>query len=145
MKKCFLVLVSLVLISNAAFAGKDKAITTDQLPQAAQQLIKEYFANTEVSYAKMETDVFDKSYEVIFVNGCKIEFDKKGEWKDVDCKYAEVPAGIIPSKIQEFLTKRHSNAKVLEIDKDKRDYELKLNNGIELRFDLKENFMGYDD
>jgi hypothetical protein len=145
MKRFFVVLVSLVLISNAAFAGKDKAITIDQLPQTAQQLIKKYFSNTEVSYAKMETDVFDKSYEVIFVNGCKVEFDKKGEWKEVNCKYAEVPAGIVPSKIQEFLTKNHSNAKVLEIDKDKRDYELKLNNGIELRFDLKENFMGYDD
>ena len=27
--------------------------------------------------AKMETDWFDKSYDVIFTNGDKLEFDKK--------------------------------------------------------------------
>jgi hypothetical protein len=133
------------LVSTAAFAGKDKAITVDQLPQTARQFIKEYFAAIEVSYAKMESEVFDKSYEVILVNGCKVEFDKKGEWTDVDCKYSEVPAGIVPQKIQEFITKNQPSAKVIEIDRDSRDYELKLDNRVELKFDLKENFMGYDD
>ena len=145
MKRLFLSLACLVLASTAAFADKDVAITTDQLPQTSQQFIKTYFGEIQVSYAKMETELFDKNYEVVFVNGSKVEFNKQGEWKDVDCKYAEVPAGIVPQKIQEFLTKNHPTAKVIEIDKDSRDYELKLNNRIELKFDINENFMGYDD
>ncbi len=145
MKRLFLSLACLVFMSTAAFADKDVAITTEQLPQTAQQFIKQYFSDTQVSYAKMESEMFDKSYEVIFVNGCKVEFDAKGEWKDVDCKYAEVPAGIVPQKIQEFIAKNQPNTKVVEIDRDKRDYELKLSNRVELKFDLKENFMGYDD
>ena len=145
MKRIIFSLACLMLISTAAFADKDVAITVDQLPTASQQFINKYFADTEVSYAKMEKEIFDRSYEVIFVNGCKVEFDKQGEWTDVDCKYAEVPAGIVPQKIQEFVTKNHVGAKVIEIDKDTRDYELKLNSKVELKFDLKENFMGYDD
>lgn len=145
MKRLFLSIVCLTLLGTVAFAGNDKPITVDQLPQTVQQFIKKYFADTEVSYAKVESEIFDKSYEVIFVNGCKVEFNKQGEWTDVDCKYAEVPAGIVPQKIQEFVAKNHPNTKVIEIDKDKRDYELKLSSRVELKFDLQENFMGYDD
>lgn len=145
MKKLFLSLTCLVLVSTVSFADSDRAIAVNQLPQAAQQLIKNYFADIEISYAKMETELFDKSYEVIFVNGNKVEFDKKGEWTDVDCKYTEVPVGIVPQKIQDFITKNHPNTKVIEIDKDSRDYELKLSNRVELKFDRNENFIGYDD
>ena len=41
--------------------------------------------------AVMESDWFDKSYDVIFTNGDKLEFDKKGVWTEVNCKYSAVP------------------------------------------------------
>ena len=145
MRKLILSLTCLFLASTMAFADNDIAISVSQLPQPAQQFINKYFSGVEVSYAKMESELFDKSYDVVFVNGCKVEFDKKGEWKDVDCKYAEVPAGIVPQKIQEFITQNHPNTKVVEIDKDKLDYEVKLSSRVELKFDLNGNFMRYDD
>ncbi len=145
MKKLFLSLTCLVLVSTASFADDDRAISVNQLPQTAQQFIQSYFVDVEISYAKMESELFDKSYEIIFVNGNKVEFDKNGKWTDIDCKYTEVPIGIVPQKIQDFIAKNHPNTKVIEIDKDRWDYDLKLNNRIELRFDLNENFIGFDD
>ena len=144
MKRIFLLLVGIMFMSTAAFASRDVAIAIEQLPKAAQQFIQAHFANMQVSYAKKETDFFDKSYEVMFVNGCKVEFNSKGEWTDVDCKYAEVPTGVIPPRIQAYLTKNYPNVKVVDIEKDKRDYELKLSNRIELKFDRRENLIGYD-
>ena len=145
MKKLFLSLVCLVFMSTAAFADRDVVITVEQLPPVSQQLIKKHFADTQVVFATMEAG-FDKSYEVLFANGCKVEFDAKGEWTDVDCMHnSEVPAGIVPPNILAFVTKTHPGIKITDIDKDRRGYDVKLNNQAELVFDLTGNFLRYDD
>ena len=69
------------------------------MPQQAQQFIKQHFADSKVALAKMESDFFYKSYEVIFTNGDKVEFDNKGNWEEVNCKYSSVPTAIIPAAI----------------------------------------------
>jgi hypothetical protein len=144
MKKIILSLVCFV-IATAAFADKDKPISVDRLPANSKQFIATYFADSKVSYAKVETDFLDKTYAVVFVDGNKVEFNKKGEWKDVDCKYSQVPSGIIPKKIRDYVAANHSDQKIIEIDRDRRDYEVKLNNDLELKFDLKFNIIGIDD
>ena len=100
MKKLMTLAICLFAFIGITRADDDKPVTVDQLPQKAQAFIKQYFADKQVSLAKQERDFFDKSYEVMFVNGEKVEFDKNGEWKDVDCKFSEVPADIIPQAIR---------------------------------------------
>lgn len=55
----------------------------------------------------MDEELFDKDYKVVFVNGAKVEFAKNGEWKDVECKYGEVPAAIVPQQIRDYVTKNY--------------------------------------
>lgn len=95
MKKIVVLFVSMLVLATTASAGNDKPIQVSQLPQTAQQFIKKYFGDRKVAFAKEESD-FRKSYEIAFKNGDKIEFDRKGEWTDIDCKYSAVPTGIIP-------------------------------------------------
>ncbi len=145
MKRIILSLTALMLAAGTAFADNDKPITVDQLPAAAKQFIGKYFADAKVSYAKMDTELFDKSYEVVFTEGNKVEFDSKGEWKDVNCKFTKVPEGIVPQQIANYVATNYKEAKIVQIDRDKHDYELKLNNGLELKFDLKFQLIGIDD
>ncbi len=144
MKRIILLSVSLMMMTTAVFADNDKPITVDQLPGAAKQFIEKYFSNVKVSFAKMETEMFDKSYEVVFADGSKVEFDKKGDWKDVDCKFTQVPDGIVPQQIKNYVATNHAGAKILDIERDSRDYEVALNNGFELKFDLKFNLIDID-
>ncbi len=71
---------------------------------------------------------------MIFANGDKLKFEKNGEWKEVDCKYSEVPAAIIPQQIKESINMKYPQAKVLEIDRDARGYDVKLDNRLELEY-----------
>ena len=144
MNRIFIIITLLITINCNIYADKDKSIKIEELPQNAQVFIKNYFPDIEVSFAKTDNEIFDRNYEVFFVNGCKVEFDRKGNWIDVDCKFMEVPAEIIPSKIRDFLAKHHKNNKVIKISKED-DYEVEIDTGIELKFDLKYNFRGYDD
>ena len=72
MKKLVFLLVCLFTLQTVARADDDKPIQVTQMPQPAQQFIKQHFADSKVALAKMESDFFYKSYEVIFTNGNKV-------------------------------------------------------------------------
>ena len=105
MKKTLFLLVSLFVMNLVAFADNDKPIQVTEMPKAAQQFIKSYFANKSVALAKIETEFLDKTYDVIFTNGDQVEFDKKGKWIKVDCKHTQVPSEIVPVAIQQYVAK----------------------------------------
>lgn len=145
MKKLILLFVCLFTLQSVARADNDKPIQVNQLPQQAQQFIKQHFSDSNVAMSKVESDWLDKSYNVIFTNGNKVEFDKKGNWKEVDCKYGSVPLGVVPTAILKHITATYPGVKILKIDRDKKDYEVKLSNKWELKFDLQFNLIDMDD
>ena len=145
MKKVLLLLVCLFTLQTVVWADDDKPIQVNQLPQTAQTFIKTHFPDNKVAMAKMETDWFDKSYDVIFTNGDKLEFDKKGIWTEVNCKYSAVPVAVVPDAIKKYVATNYPDAKMLKIERDKHDYEVKLSNGWEIKFDMQFNVIDIDD
>lgn len=146
MKRIAICLFPLLLFAaQAAQADDDRPIEVSQLPKQAQEFIVKHFSDDRVSYAKMERDLFDTKYEVIMVSGTKIEFARNGEWKEVSTRYSAVPDALVPEKIASFVAERHAGAKIVKIERDKRDWEVKLGDGIKLKFDLRFNFIGWDD
>ena len=135
MKKILFALVAIFTlgVSNVS-ADNDKLVSKSELPAKTQQFLDQYFANVKITYAKLERDLFDRSYEVVLADGTKLEFTSQGEWKDVDCRYEEVPAAIVPQPIREFVTSTHPGEKILKIEKDRGYYEVKLSNRYELTF-----------
>ena len=75
MKKFTILLASLAVMASSvpAFAGKDRIITVGELPAVAQQFVQTHFKAVEVSYAKVDEELFDKDYKVVFVNGSRTE------------------------------------------------------------------------
>jgi hypothetical protein len=135
MKKILFALAAIFTlgISNVS-ADNDKLINKSELPVQAQQFIDAHFANIKLTYAKLERDFFERSYEVVLADGTKIEFASNGSWRDVDCRYEEVPAAIVPQPIREFVASTHPGEKILKIEKDRGYYEVKLSNRYELTF-----------
>lgn len=146
MKKIMFISAVLLMFGiTFAHADNDKPITVDQLPQKSQQFIKQHFPKEKVAFAKLERDFLETKYEVVFTNSSKVEFLKNGDWKEVDCKYSTVPVAIIPFQIMKYIKQNYPDVSVVQIDRDKRDYEVKLTNGLELTFDLKFNLIDIDD
>lgn len=146
MKKILLTLVAIFSVGIfSAMADNDRVINKSQLPAPAQQFLNEHFAGVDLTYAKEERDIFKHSYEVRLADGTKIEFTSKGEWDEVECRFGEVPAAIVPQAIKEYIEKNYAGAKVLYIEKDRNDYEVKLSNRLELKFDKDFNIYDIDD
>lgn len=144
MKKLLLALVCLFTLHSVVRADDDKPVQVNQLPQQAQQFIKQHFADSNIAMAKVESDWLNKSYDVIFTSGDKVEFDKKGNWTEVNCKFSSVPTAIVPAAILKYVKTTYPDAKILKIDRDKKDFEVKLSNKWELKFDLKFNLIDMD-
>ena len=133
-KKTLMALVCLVTFQQAAMADNDKPINVNQLPATAQQVIKSNFAGKKVALAKVESGLIDKSYDVIFTTGEKIEFDRDGNWTEIECKRTAVPAKLIPAQIANYVNTNYPGNSILKIEKDRTEYEINLSNGVEIKF-----------
>lgn len=125
---------SLFAFNINANAGKDVPISTQQLPAVSQKIIKAHFSKWKVAMAKMDDGWFDKDYDVVFTNGAKIEFDKNGNWKEIDCKYSAVPNGIIPVKIRKYVKSHYPHSKILKIERDRKGYEIEITGDVDIKF-----------
>ena len=146
MKKIIFALVAFLSLGvSVAKADNDKIINKNELPAQAQQFLNEHFSGAKLSYAKLERDFLERSYEVMLTSGSKIEFSSNGTWEEVDCRYGEVPSAVIPDPIKKYIETNYSGEKVLKIERDRNRYELKLSNRLELTFDKDFNIVDIDD
>lgn len=124
-------MVSCNMVANA---GNDKPITVNALPAKAQTLLSNHFNGQKVMLATIESGVISKSYDVVLQNGTKLEFDKKGNLTEIDCKQGTVPALLIPQAIKNYLKENYAGQSVKKIEMNKNEYEVELANGLDLTF-----------
>lgn len=136
MKKTFRLIPMLLMAFVAILAvscsdDKDEPITTEQLPEQARTFINAYYPSATIVNSHKDKD----EYEVIMSDGTKIDFNKHGEWKDVDAPVGKtIPNGFYPEAIDTYVYYNYNPAGINEISKDNREYEVELTNGLDLRF-----------
>lgn len=130
-----MVVCSVVLFSATACADKNKPIQVNELPAKAQTVLTTHFSGQKVALTIKENG-FD-GYDVVLQNGTKLEFDRKGNLTEVDCKQGTVPAKLIPQPIKSYVQANYSgqNIKKMEIDKGK--HEIELSNGLDITFNKR--------
>ncbi|WP_407405696.1 PepSY-like domain-containing protein [Chryseobacterium sp.] len=134
-----------LLVGSLVFA-QDRAITYTQLPQNAQKFIKANFKNVKTSSILEDREIFGvDEYKIHMANGMKIEFDGKGNWKEVDGKHQKVPYNFIPAGIRNHIAKTFPNTHIIKIERKTYSYKAELSNGLDLEFDANGNFTRIDD
>ena len=124
-------MVSCNMVANA---GNDKPISVNALPAKAQTLLSQHFNGQKVMLATIESGVVSRSYDVVLQNGTKLEFDKKGNLTEIECKQGKVPAKLIPQAIRNYLKENYPAQAVKKIEMNKNEYEVELANGLNLTF-----------
>lgn len=143
--KFITVCIAVLAFAPATLEAKDSYTKNiSKLPSVAVEFIKANFSDLELSGIKIDKGFFANSYDVYFTNGTKIEFDSKGEWTEVENKLVGIKGPVIPEKIQKVLDEDFKGAKVINIERKRRGYEVDLSNDLELIFDLQGNFIGID-
>lgn len=136
----FLLAFLAAALTNARAFDK-YTIDRDELPQPAQEFLNEYFPKAKVSMIKVDKHLLKKTdYDVKLTNGTKIEFNNSGKWTSVDCKNKEVPQKLILKAIRNYVSKNFPQTFITSIEKKTSGYEIELNDGVELKFNLLGGF-----
>ncbi|MBR2154968.1 MAG: PepSY-like domain-containing protein [Bacteroidaceae bacterium] len=137
----YLMALVCLMMSAVCFAD-DVPIPVEQLPAAAKAFVQKTFPGKKIIYAEKDYG----KYEARLDDGTEIDFDKKGNWDKVDCHMTAVPAAIIPTAIQQYVTATFPGQIITKIDKERRyGYEIELSNDIELKFNKNGMIIGMDD
>lgn len=144
MKKLILLTVSLFMGLGTIFAGHDHPIKVEQLPEKAQKFLTTYWNDVKVVKAEMDKDGLEVTYDVHLENNTKIEFDKRGEWKEIKSPMAEIPKGVIIQNIVDYVANNYSGSRIEKIKREHHHYEVELTNDIELKFNKKGEFKRID-
>ena len=137
-----MLMAAMMLTFNVAMMADDnRVITYDQLPQTAKTLLSQHFAKKVPLVVTMDWD----EYEILYQSGEKVEFNKKGEWKSIDCRVSAVPSVLIPEQIKSHIKATFPGTTIIKLERDRRGYGVKLNNGLEVEYNTRFQVVEIDD
>ena len=143
-KHLLLLLVMIIAGTGMANAFIDSyTVSRDKLPEAAQQMLSQYFPKAKISLIKIDRHLLKKpDFDVRLVNGSTIEFSNSGKWKSIDCKKKAVPTDLVPKAIRNHVSKNYPDVKIVKIVKSGSGYEIGLSDDITLKYNLLYQFKG---
>ena len=147
MKKIFFAVALMFATVVSAKAGdRERPITVEQLPAAAQQFLAQNFKDLTVAFVVEDTKFVGSEYEVTYTDRTEIDFDSQGQWSCIERKYSALPASLIPQQIADAVAKSNFPGQyVKKIERNAYTWEVELSNGLEIKFDKQFNIIGYDD
>ncbi|RRD93210.1 PepSY-like domain-containing protein [Bacteroides heparinolyticus] len=146
MMKVLSILALAIFAVQFSFAGDVITQDAKQLPLVARNFINRHFTKPQIHYIKIESEILqNKKYEVQLADFTEIDFDKQGNWLEVDCKKAAIPAALIPTSIQEYVKTNFPREIITKIERERSGMKIELSNDYSLKFNKKGKFVSIDD
>lgn len=145
MKKFLIVLTIMLGIVGIAQARDHYERTDASLPEAAKVTLSKNF-KAKVSLVKIEKNLgIVHEYEVHLTDETEVSFDSKGNWESIEtAANKSVPSSLVPKPIADYVASNYKKTKIISIDKERDGYDVELNNGIDLKFDMSGKFKRFD-
>jgi hypothetical protein len=148
MKRIVFYVMFFVVTTLSAACDKEKLIQVNELPVVSKTFIDTHFADVGITAMVRERDGLDVDYTVYLANGFEVDFNKSGDWDDVDGHFQPVPESILallPQPLLQHIATTFPNLSIVGVNKERYGYEISLSNDLELKFDTNGRFTGIDD
>ncbi|GAB4405759.1 MAG: hypothetical protein OHK0039_07060 [Bacteroidia bacterium] len=117
----------------------------DQVPAPITQYITQQYAGRTILSALRDDD----GYEIFLDNGLELNFDLSGTFLYADDDddgddsddYVAVPLDQVPAAIVQYVAQQYAGRTIQSAFRDDDGYEVFLDNGLELNFDLSGTFL----
>lgn len=132
-----------LLIFFFTACDKESVVAENQLPTEAVMYIQTHFPEHKIVQIVKDRDGLSVSFDVILDGGYKLEFERKGAIKGVEGT-AKLPDSVIPTPVLEYVNANYADQHIIDWELDDNGQEVKLINGLELKFDKQGNFLRLD-
>lgn len=145
MKNSFTLLAtfSMILLIGFTSCAQDKIITSDKLPEQIITYVETHFPDNSIIQASFDRELFSKSHEVILKDNIKLDFNSKNKVTEIEGN-SKLPDSVIPKQILEYVKKNYNNNVIIKWEIDDKKQQVKLDNGLELEFNMKGDFLRID-
>ena len=142
--KSFILMMAAAIVSTATLSAENKPIEYNQLPETAKTFVMAHFPSAVPVLVTVEDDLIKPDYELMFEDGVKLDFYNNGSLKGIE-SVAGVPENLIPAKIVEYVKGRFPTALIVDYEVGRKTNEVKLSNGLELKFNKNSQLIELDD
>lgn len=122
---------------------KESVIGSGELPEDARSFLSTHFPGRTVTQVVKDRDGFVVTYDVLLDGGIDLDFNRKGECTSIESQ-ERLPDSVIPEKILSYVTAQYPDQYIVAWELDDRGQEVRLNTGLELKFDKSGNFLRID-
>lgn len=145
-QRLFLLLMLLMMTTCLACARDEVTTDTRRLPEAAQTFLAEHFPTAAVTYIKIDHDFLSGSeYTVRLADGTEVDFDKAGQWTEVDCGRRAVPAALVPDYAVRETSRQFPQEPIVKVERKRGRIEVELANDLSFRFDRRGRLVEVED
>ena len=151
--------LELVFSANGEFLGidddgdndfDDEYISESEIPQNIRAFIAENFPGVEIEEAEIESN---GNYEIELENDVELIFSSSGQFLGIaedenedENDDEEIDPADLPQNILDYINENYPENTIIEAEiEEDGDYEVTLNNGVELEFDSEGNFLKAED
>ena len=103
----------------------ERAVAPQELPGEARSFIAQHYPEENPVLVIKTLDELAVTYKVVFADGTQVKFRRNGMWREIKSRSRAVPSAVVPGTF------------LVGIEHTCREWEVKLNNTIELTFDDK--------
>lgn len=141
MKTLCLFILMAVFSPNVSMASGDNPVNLDKLPVKAAVLVNFYFKEYTVTSIVRKLE----GIEVRLTRGVRLFFDRKGNWREVDCSIQSIPTPMIPSSILNQISEEYGPyTEVVCAYRSPRGMLVKLQNGMQMKFNRRNKQVDYN-
>lgn len=138
---------ALLAILSIGFAScKNETTATDMkgVPTEIQQEVNKNFTSKVITVTTEKNTLGNDEYKIVLADGTKVEYEGT-QWEEVTVPVGQtVPEYFVMEPISKYVAANMPGQTIVKIERDKKGYEVKLANGVELKFDTAGKFLKVD-
>ncbi|EKV58300.1 PepSY-like domain-containing protein [Brachyspira hampsonii] len=132
LKRIIYTILTLSILSIYAYGG---SVALSEVPDEAIAFADKYFSD----YYLYRATELGGSYTLIFKGGLKIFVNSYGEWRSVSGGGEEIPIAYIEDKVKNSIKKEFPDEKVVNIQKNRKDYSIEFKSRRKIVVDFEGN------
>lgn len=136
-------LITTAFLFSLTSCEKEKILTISELPTEITAYVSTHFPNNTITQAIMERDGLSKTYDILLSENINLEFNRKKEIIEIDGE-TQLPNSVIPEKILQYVTVNYPTNFITDWKLDGKNQEVQLDNGLNLEFNMKGDFLRID-
>lgn len=122
----------------------DEVLAIDDIPSVIMDYISTHFPSNTIVGAWIDSDDDNITYEINLSGTIELEFNDGYQIISIETD-TQLPNSVIPQNILDYVSQNYPNNVITGWELDDNLQQIKLNNGLELDFDLNGAFVGIGD